>query len=130
MDNRVEQSFVHRNNNSPFEHDVASGQFLLDSEASLSGLQARPVATSAAPTSPRAALYESTGRIERLDATGVTLSHQPVPALQWPAMTMGFGLADPKLAHGLKVGDQVRFAFDQVGAAHTVRRIEKIGAAQ
>lgn len=112
------------------ERVVASGQFLLDSEASLSGLQARPVATSAAPSSARPALYETTGRIERLDATGVTLSHQPVPALQWPAMTMGFALADPKLAQGLKVGDQVRFAFDQVGPAHSVRRIEKIGAAR
>jgi len=112
------------------ERVVASGQFLLDSEARLSGLQARPAATGAPPSSPRLSLYETTGRIERLDATGVTLSHQPVPALQWPAMTMGFTLADPKLAQGLKVGDQVRFAFDQVGAAHTVRRIENTRAAQ
>ena len=76
------------------------------------------------------ALYETTGRIERLEARSVTFSHQPVPALQWPAMTMGFTLADPALARGLKVGDQVRFAFDQAGASHTVRRIEKIGRGQ
>jgi len=112
------------------ERVVASGQFLLDSEASLSGLQARPAATGSPPSSPRPSLYETTGRIERLEASGVTLSHQPVPALQWPAMTMGFTLADPKLAQGLKVGDQVRFAFDEVGSTHTVRRIEKIGAGQ
>jgi Cu(I)/Ag(I) efflux system membrane fusion protein len=113
----------------PGEQVVASGQFLLDSEASLAGVQARPVAPAAAPaTAP--ALYETTGRIERLDARSITLSHQPVPALQWPAMTMGFTLADPMLANGLKVGDQVRFAFDQVGATHTVRRIAKTDAAR
>lgn len=66
------------------------------------------------------------GRIERLDARSITLSHEPVPALQWPAMTMGFTVADPALTRGLKVGDQVRFAFDQVGASHTIRRIAKM----
>ena len=111
------------------EQVVASGQFLLDSEASLAGVQARPV-SSAAPASATPALVEAVGRIERLDARSITLSHQPVPALQWPAMTMSFSLADPMLAGSLKVGDQVRFAFDQVGSAHTVRRIAKMDAAR
>lgn len=111
------------------ERVVASGQFLLDSEASLSGLQPRPVGT-ATPAAMPMSLYETTGRVERLEARSVTFSHQPVPALQWPAMTMGFTLADPALARGLKVGDQVRFAFDQAGSTQTVRRIEKIGGGQ
>lgn len=113
----------------PGEQVVASGQFLLDSEASLAGVQARPVPSTPAPAATPA-LFETMGRIERLDARSVTLSHQPVPALQWPAMTMGFTVADPSLTRGLKVGDQVRFAFDQVGSTHTVRRIDKTDAAR
>lgn len=113
----------------PGEQVVASGQFLLDSEASLAGVQARPVASAATP-SATPALFETVGRIERLDARSITLSHQPVPALQWPAMTMGFTVADPMLTRGLKVGDQVRFAFDQAGSTHTVRRIAKMDAAR
>jgi Cu(I)/Ag(I) efflux system membrane fusion protein len=124
---------------------VASGQFLIDSEASLSGLQARslptaeaaspavasggrPTAQTSPPASPTPRLYESVGRIEQLSADSVTLSHQPVPALQWPAMTMQFRLADPNLARGLKRGDQVRFGFDQAPAGPTVRQMTPAGA--
>ena len=108
------------------EEVVASGQFLLDSEASLAGVQARPLGSGpATAVSGQPMQYETTGRIERLEARSITFSHEPVPALQWPAMTMTFALPDPALARGLKVGDRARFAFDQAGGAPTVRRLEK-----
>jgi Cu(I)/Ag(I) efflux system membrane fusion protein len=120
------------------EKVVASGQFLIDSEASLAGLQARPIAEASAPAAPprtapapaasKPALYETTGRVEQITPTSVTLSHQPVPALNWPAMTMSFRLADPALAKRLKVGDQVAFAFDQPKEGPTVRRMTRVGA--
>ncbi|ACG77868.1 secretion protein HlyD [Phenylobacterium zucineum HLK1] len=109
------------------EQVVASGQFLLDSEASLAGLDARPLGPTA-PAQAQPGAYETTGRIERLEGRSITLSHQPVPALQWPAMTMTFTLADPRLAAGLKEDDTVRFAFDQAGGVATVRRIAKLEA--
>ncbi|MBI1196233.1 MAG: efflux RND transporter periplasmic adaptor subunit [Phenylobacterium sp.] len=112
------------------EKVVASGQFLIDSEASLSGVQARPIATQSPAATAAPALYQSTGRIEQLKARSVTLSHEPVPALKWPAMTMAFTLADPRLARGFKVGDRVAFAFDQAGGVPTIRRMTKTGAAQ
>lgn len=110
------------------EKVVASGQFLLDSEASLSGVQARPVTTARPPTSQAPALYDSVGRIEQISLASVTLSHQPVPAIGWPAMTMTFKLAPPALAHGLKVGDQVAFSFEQAAGGPTVRRMSKAAA--
>ncbi len=107
------------------EQVVASGQFLLDSEASLAGVQARPVGDGA--TMPvAAALVESTARIEQLAGGKVTLSHPPIPAVQWPAMTMQFQLADPALAKGLKVGDQVRFGFEQKPSGPVVRRLQRM----
>jgi Cu(I)/Ag(I) efflux system membrane fusion protein len=113
------------------EHDkvVASGQFLLDSEASLSGIQARPIAAATPGTAKPAgrALYETLGRIEQITPKSVTLSHQPVPALRWPAMTMQFRLEDPALTRGLKAGDQVRFGFEQAPAGPTVRRMARAG---
>ncbi|MDB5476683.1 MAG: efflux transporter periplasmic adaptor subunit [Phenylobacterium sp.] len=101
---------------------VASGQFLLDSEASLSGLQARPIAQPK-PAAATPALYETRGRVEQITPTSVTLSHEPVPAIGWPAMTMTFRLADPTLAKGIKAGDRVAFGFDQPPAGPTVRRM-------
>ena len=106
------------------ERVIASGQFLIDSEASLSGVQARPVASLPAPAKA-AGLHETVGRVEQIGPTSVTLSHQPVPAIGWPAMTMTFRLADPALAQGVKVGDRLAFAFDQPPSGPTVRRISK-----
>lgn len=109
------------------EKIVASGQFLIDSEASLSGVRARPIGGSAAPAkAPAAALYETTGRIEQITGSSVTLSHEPVPAIGWPAMTMTFALPDPSVARGFKAGDRVRFGFDQPPAGPAVRRMAKV----
>ncbi len=81
----------------------------------------------AKPMTPaKPALAEAVGRVEQVTKDGVTLSHGPVPAIGWPAMTMTFR-ADPMLLKGLKVGDQVSFAFDPPPADPTVRRIAKIG---
>ncbi len=109
------------------EKIVASGQFLIDSEASLSGVEARPIGgVAAAKSALTAAQYETVGKIEQITATSVTLSHEPVPAIGWPAMTMTFQLPDSKIARGLKTGDRVRFGFDRPPAGPTVRRMTKV----
>jgi Cu(I)/Ag(I) efflux system membrane fusion protein len=110
------------------EKVVASGEFLIDSEASLSGVQARSIAASTpAPAAAPARLFQGVGRIEQIKPGSVTLSHGPIPAAGWPAMTMTFRLADPALARGLKVGERVAFAFDQPAAGPTVRRMTPAG---
>ena len=55
----------------------------------------------------------------------VTLTHEAVPALQWPPMTMPFPLATPDLARGLKPGDKVRFTLRVQGDENLVTAIEK-----
>jgi Cu(I)/Ag(I) efflux system membrane fusion protein len=94
---------------------VTSGQFLIDSEARLKSVlgamgavQPMPAAAGAsAPTS----VYRASGKVESADAGGITISHGPVPALQWPAMTMGFGKADANAFGTIKPGDTVDFTF-------------------
>ncbi len=51
------------------------------------------------------------GVITSIDATKdiVVLNHQAIKALNWPAMKMGFKVADHKLLDGLKVGQKVCF---------------------
>ena len=90
---------------------VVSAQFLIDSEASLKGVEARlnvepkPEATSSAPRHKGEAKVESIGR----DA--VTLSHGPIPSLKWGPMTMDFKLPQAGLPRGLAAGDKVGFEF-------------------
>jgi Cu(I)/Ag(I) efflux system membrane fusion protein len=108
---------------------VASGQFLIDSEASLAGVQARPLgATSATPAAAQPALYETRGLIEALTGDTITFSHEPVPAIGWPAMTMTFKLDPPALAKGMKVGDRAMFGFEQRPDGPVVRKLSPMGA--
>ena len=109
------------------EKVVASGQFLLDSEASLSGIQARAIASGPAHAAAPV-LHESVGTVEAISAASVTLSHEPLPEIGWPAMTMQFRLADQALSRGVKTGDRVSFAFEQAPAGPTVRRMSKAAA--
>jgi Cu(I)/Ag(I) efflux system membrane fusion protein len=110
----------------PGDKVVASGQFLLDSEASLSGVQARPL-NATPPKAAAPAMYQGVGRIEQLAAGKITLSHGPIPAAQWPAMTMEFRLADPRLAREVKVGDRVAFGFEQTPNGPVVRSLRRMG---
>jgi Cu(I)/Ag(I) efflux system membrane fusion protein len=107
------------------EQVVASGQFLIDSEASLSGVDARHVGAASPPVSP-SALIEGAGRVEQVTADRVTLTHGPIPAVQWPAMTMSFQLAEPGLARGIKPGDRVTFSFEQRAGGPVVRRMARV----
>jgi Cu(I)/Ag(I) efflux system membrane fusion protein len=102
---------------------VASGQFLIDSEASLKGLTARL----AEPSSAMPALHESEGRIDELSPTEATLTHGPFKTLGMPGMTMAFPLARPELAQGLAAGDRVRFGVRETDDGLVIERMEKIG---
>ncbi|WP_366514059.1 efflux RND transporter periplasmic adaptor subunit [Rhizorhabdus sp.] len=106
------------------ERIVASGQFLLDSEASLSGVGST-TPPSAAPKSPT--MYDAQGRVEAVSPRSVTLSHGPVPALNWPAMTMEFRITDAALLRGIKVGDEVQVRFDQRDGETTIRSLTRSG---
>ena len=91
---------------------VVSSQFLIDSEASLKGVEARlneVPKPQAASTAPR---HEGEARIDAIGRDALTLSHGPIPSQKWGPMTMDFKLPAPeKLPRGLKVGDRVGFEF-------------------
>lgn len=93
----------------PGQQVVVSGQFLLDSEASLSGLQAR-MDTSPLPTTG-AITHKGTAKVESIEPASVTLSHGPIPSLQWGDMTMTFKKPATGAMPNLKPGDRVDFEF-------------------
>ncbi|MGJ3699930.1 efflux RND transporter periplasmic adaptor subunit [Variovorax sp. AFSI2.2] len=94
---------------------VASGQFLIDSEARLRSVLGSMTATAPA-SAPAAVLHKAEGRVEGVAPDGITISHGPVATLQWPSMTMGFGKASPGAFPEIKPGDQVRFEFKEGGS--------------
>lgn len=91
---------------------VTSGQFLIDSEASMRSALPQMAAK------PEVKQYQAEGVIEALNGDTITLSHGPVPELQWPAMTMDFALPPGGLPTGITSGDkvQIRFTVDDRGS--------------
>ncbi|MFU3877149.1 efflux RND transporter periplasmic adaptor subunit [Pseudomonas aeruginosa] len=96
---------------------VLSGQFLIDSEASLKGVEARlsapngtnseagPMGAGATPQT-----YRTTARVEAVTGDTVTLTHPEIPALKWPGMTMDFKLA-PDVSKKLAAGSEIDIEF-------------------
>jgi Cu(I)/Ag(I) efflux system membrane fusion protein len=97
----------------PGQRVVVSGQFLVDSEASLrvtaNHMDGGPPAGGA--DNAAGAPYRASGRIEQIGADEITISHGPVAALHWGPMTMGFQLPQGGLPSNLAVGDKVVFEF-------------------
>ncbi|NKQ10507.1 efflux RND transporter periplasmic adaptor subunit [Pseudomonas sp. SST3] len=104
---------------------VASGQFLLDSEASLRGLTAQILQQPAPPTV--STLHEAEGTIVSLEAGVVGLSHGPFKTLNMPGMTMPFPVTDQSLLSGLQISDRVRVGVRESDEGLLIERIEKLG---
>jgi membrane fusion protein, copper/silver efflux system len=91
---------------------VVSGQFLIDSEASL---RAATMRMGEAPVSEPARAgvegHRGTGKIIEVDPVKgrVELDHGPIPSMKWPAMRMGFMVTDKSALARLKKGDTVEF---------------------
>jgi Cu(I)/Ag(I) efflux system protein CusF len=67
------------------------------------------------------------GVITDIDAaqSTVTLKHDPIPSLGWPAMTMGFHAAAPALLKGLKVGQKIGFDANQGSGLPEITAVRK-----
>ena len=101
----------------------------------LGSMSAASAAASAPVSSPpasadmaRAGVHVAEGKVESVQADGITISHGPVATLKWPAMTMGFGRPDAKAFVDVKPGDTVRFEFRQGGPmGYELVSVQRIG---
>lgn len=136
------------------EEVVVSGQFLIDSEASLSGVLARlsqqdkamdsgmdvmkdmsMSKDKAMPTSMSSEkMPKGIGKVIDVDpkSNHVTLNHEPISELGWPSMTMGFKVKDSEQLSKLKPGDEVEFDLKaeapdkpDMPAQYMIDRVEK-----
>jgi Cu(I)/Ag(I) efflux system membrane fusion protein len=109
---------------------VASGQFLLDSEASLRGIVAAPVVDAAAhghvhgAVQPAPALHEAEGRVLSLDGEQLRIAHGPFNTLGMPGMTMRFPVADVALLQGVQPQARIRFAVRETDQGLLIERLQ------
>jgi len=90
---------------------VVSSQFLIDSEASLKGVEARLNVEPSPTAANTAERHTGTAKIEAIGRDTMTLSHGPIASLKWPAMTMDFKLPKGGAPRGLEAGDRIDFEF-------------------
>ncbi|PKO86398.1 MAG: efflux RND transporter periplasmic adaptor subunit [Betaproteobacteria bacterium HGW-Betaproteobacteria-12] len=97
---------------------VVAANFLIDAESNLKaavggfGHAAHGAATKEGQASA-AVSHQAEGTVEGIDAPAGTISleHDPVASLKWPAMTMEFKAANASLLQGLKPGAKVAVEF-------------------
>jgi Cu(I)/Ag(I) efflux system protein CusF len=81
------------------------------------------------PAAPAAATapIRATGTVAAVNAAQgtITLNHEPIPAIQWSAMTMEFKAEDPRILQGVAVGDRVAFELKSVSETNTVTMVQK-----
>ncbi|PKO87275.1 MAG: efflux RND transporter periplasmic adaptor subunit [Betaproteobacteria bacterium HGW-Betaproteobacteria-10] len=93
---------------------VVAANFLIDAESNLKAALATFIEPQTAAAAKR---YEAMGSIAAVDVANgtISLNHEAIPALKWPAMTMDFSLADANLVKGLLPGQSVHFSFEDRG---------------
>jgi Cu(I)/Ag(I) efflux system membrane fusion protein len=65
--------------------------------------------------------HQAHGILEALNADGtVSITHDPIPALKWPSMTMDFALANPSLVANVKAGSSIDFEIVERGEGEWV----------
>lgn len=96
--------------------------------------------THAAPdgmTAPTRVAAADTGQASAVSAVGVVeqtrpeqgkikISHEPIPALGWPSMTMFFRVKDKAVLEGIAAGDKIRFELEKGATGLEITRMEKI----
>jgi Cu(I)/Ag(I) efflux system membrane fusion protein len=93
---------------------VVSGQFLVDSEANLKAATSRMGDMPAPAAGPGTDVtHRGEGKVESIGKEEITISHGPIPSLQWGPMTMGFKLPATGLPQGIAVGNSVNFEIRQ-----------------
>ena len=78
------------------------------------------------PVAETQAAHKATGVVKKVDpkSGSVTLAHDPVKSLNWPAMTMGFQVKDKALLDKLQPGKKIDFEFVQQGKDYVVTAVK------
>jgi Cu(I)/Ag(I) efflux system membrane fusion protein len=118
------------------EQVVVSGQFLIDSEASLkASLMRMSEPSSGDMAEPKAEAEQAAMKMPVARAVvrklmpeqgKVSLDHDPIPELGWPSMTMDFDLAKDVSVAELKEGDQIEITLMKGDQGYVISSIKAL----
>ena len=101
---------------------VSSAAF---AQQKMDDMKSMDMAKQPAAAASAATVHMATGTVKKVDAKSglVTLAHDPVKSMNWPAMTMGFQVQDKMLFDKLAVGKKVDFEFVQGTKGYVVTAV-------
>ncbi|MCW8410497.1 efflux RND transporter periplasmic adaptor subunit [Legionella sp. PATHC035] len=115
------------------EEVVISGQFLLDSESNLkTGLERLQTSkknmsdqVSAASIDP---IIRGLGTITEVNPAkhSLTIQHDAIPTLNWPAMKMNFSVSPEIVLDDFKIGDLIQFDLEKKNTDFMIMKIKKL----
>ena len=75
----------------------------------------------------QANVHKGVGTVTKVDLAGgtVTFAHGAIKTLNWPAMTMTFGVKDKALLDKVQPGAKAEFSFVQSGKDYLITEIKK-----
>jgi len=108
------------------ENVVTSGQFLIDSEASLKASLQRMQTSGTTSAMPQAQAITGTGVLReiQLDEHKVNMTHDPIPALGWPDMTMYFKVRPDVQLDQFRPEQRVTFELEEGEDGYEIKAIQ------
>ncbi|HEY5993014.1 MAG TPA: copper-binding protein [Gallionellaceae bacterium] len=78
------------------------------------------------PHAQQTAGTEAVGVVDEVNAAKgiVTISHEPIKSLNWPAMTMDFVVKDKKMLAKLRKGKKIHFSFVEQHGDYVVTKVK------
>jgi Cu(I)/Ag(I) efflux system protein CusF len=88
----------------------------------MKGMEMKDMSPSAMGKDAKSAKHVAKGRVKSVDAKAgtVTLDHEAVKSLNWPAMSMAFKVQDKALMDKLAQGKDVSVEFEQRGKDYVI----------
>ncbi len=92
----------------------------------MDGMKTAEMAAMPAASSSMSTSHTAMGVVKKVDtkAATVTVAHEPVKSMNWPAMTMGFKVKDKMLLDKFTDGKKVEFNFVQQGKNYVITSVK------
>jgi Cu(I)/Ag(I) efflux system periplasmic protein CusF len=94
--------------------------------AQMKGMDMKDMDMKSEKKAEKGTVHKATGVVTKVDSTAgkVTIKHEPVQSMKWPAMTMAFLVKDKAMLDKLAKDKKVDFEFVQRGKDYVVTSVK------
>ena len=98
----------------------------MDMKSDMKGMDMKDMSPSRMSKDDKGQKHVAKGTVKSVDAKAgtVTLDHEPVKSMKWPAMSMAFKVQDKSLMQKLGQGKKVEVDFEQRGKDYVITAVK------